>query len=139
MLPNLPSDQRQGITKSGPVLVIPSGLSGGQLAPTRMPMGQQSHQREQAQQGRGSAHDRPGGPEPKAPYGLALGFDAQVSTHLVQRDFQLPSENEPLHDLHGLDVQVRAQQGLGLEFAFGVPDQDRKSTRLNSSHHSISY
>ncbi len=96
--------------------MIPGGLAGRQFAPSGMLMRQQSQQREQSQQSRRRAHDRQIRP-------LALGLEAQMLANFMEGDFQLPSENEPFHDLHRLDVQVRAQQGLGLELALRVADQ----------------
>ncbi len=44
--------------------------------------------------------------------------------HLRKDYFELPTQDEPLDDLHRLDSQIGAQQRLGLELPFWVPDQD---------------
>lgn len=43
---------------------------------------------------------------------LALGLDAEMGTGLLERDLQLPTLDEPAHDLIRRAMEVGAQQGL---------------------------
>ena len=79
-LPNLSSDECQGIRKSRGVLRIPGRLADGQLLTFAGLMRQRGHQGKQAQQGGGGA--RNGGIRP-----LTLSFDAQMGADFVKSDF----------------------------------------------------
>jgi len=82
-LPQVVPNDSQRIRKSRQGLGIPSGLTNGQLASSCRAVSQQGHQREQAQQGRRSACNSPIRP-------LPLGLNAQVSSHFLKGDFELP-------------------------------------------------
>ena len=110
MLPQFLSHERQCIRKSWQGLAIPGILPDRDLAFLGMRIGQQSHQREQAQQGRCGASDGPIRP-------LALGLHAEMVSDFMKSDFQLPAHHEPFQDLFRFFVQVRAQQGLRFELA----------------------
>ena len=84
MLPYFLSYERQRIRKSRQGLAVPGGLPNRDLAVLGMRIGQQSHQREQTQQGRRGAKDGPIRP-------LALGLYAKMISDFVERDFQLPA------------------------------------------------
>ena len=117
MLPDLPSHQGQRIAEGWLGLVIPGRLPDGQLAALGVLMRDERHQREQRQQGGRGPQDRQVRP-------LALGLHAQMFADLTQGDFQPPSQDEPLDHLDRLDVQISREQGLGLELAFRIADQD---------------
>lgn len=117
MQPNVLSDNGQRIRKGGLGLDIPGGLTDRQLTPTHMLVSQDGYQGEEPQQSGCGAQDRQVRP-------LALRLDAEMGAHFVEGNFQLPSQHEPLHDLQGVDVQISAQQRLGLELALRVADQD---------------
>ena len=117
MLPYFLSHERQRIRKSRQGLAVPGGLPNRDLAVLGMRIGQQSHQREQTQQGRRGAKDGPIRP-------LALGLHAEMIPDFVEGDFQLPAHHEPFQDLLRFFVQVGTQQGLRFELAFWVTDQD---------------
>ena len=84
MLPYFLSHERQRIRKSWQWLAVPGGLSNLDLAFYSMRIGQQSYQREQAQQSWCGASDGPIRP-------LALGLYAKMISDFVERDFQLPA------------------------------------------------
>ena len=105
------------IGKSWQFLYIPGGLLDGQLILTGMYIGQQGHDREQAEQRRG--HTQDGEVRP-----LTLSLHAEVSADFVERDFHLPTLWKPFHDLLGGNGEIGAQQGLGLELLPWVADDD---------------
>ena len=47
-----------------------------------------------------------------------------MDMHFAEGDFQLPAPGEPGHDLAGAHRQVGTQQGLRLERAFRIANQD---------------
>ena len=98
-LPDLPADQRQRITEGWLRLVVPSCLPDRQFAPAGVLMRQQRDQREQPQQHGRCTQDRQIRP-------LALSLHAQMLPHLVISHFDLPTQHEPLHDLHRVSLQV---------------------------------
>ena len=55
---------------------------------------------------------------------LALGLHAQMRPHLLEGDLQLPAQHKPFQDLRRIRRRIGAEQGLGSEFALGVPNQD---------------
>ena len=117
MLPQFLSHERQRIRKGWQRLAVPGGLPDGDLALLGMGIRQQGDQREQAQQGGCGANNGPIRP-------LALGLHTEMIPDFMKSDFQLPAHHEPFQDLFGIGRQVGAQQGLGFELAFWVPDQD---------------
>ena len=84
MLPHFLTHERQCIRKSWQGLAVPGSLPNRDLVIPCMRVGQQSHQRKQAQQGRCGADDGPIRP-------LALGLYAKMISDFVERDFQLPA------------------------------------------------
>ena len=73
-------------------------------------------EREQAEQRRGGAHNRKVGP-------LALGFDAEMGAGFLEGDLELPARDEPLEDIDGSGVEIGAEEGLRLELAERIADQ----------------
>ena len=71
---------------------------------------------EEPQQDRSGACDGQVGP-------LALGLDAQVGSHLLKGNFQLPAQHKPLQYPGRVLRRVGAEQGLRGEGALGVSDQ----------------
>ena len=73
-------------------------------------------QREQAKQRRGGAQ-----------YGevgqLALSFDAEMGAGVLKGDLKLPAGDEPLEDIDGSGIEIGTEEGLGLEFAERIADQ----------------
>ena len=55
---------------------------------------------------------------------LALGLHAQMRSHFLEGDLQLPAQHKPFQNLRRFHGQVSAQQSLCGEFALGVPNQD---------------
>ena len=76
---------------------------------SRQRMGKQGDDREQPKQGRCGTSNGQVSP-------LPLGFDAQMSTDFLKRDFHLPTLYEPGHNLSGCQRPIRRQQGLGAKF-----------------------
>ena len=109
--------QSQRIRKGRQLLRIPGGLLDRQSLPSGMAVGQQSNDGKQCQQGRRDAQDRQVRP-------LSLGLHAQLSTHFMKSDFDLPASYKPLDDLLGRNGKISAKQSLGLEDLFGIPDND---------------
>ena len=86
------------------------------------PVGPESDQREQAEQGRGGAQDREIGP-------LPLGLDTEVAANLGQGDLDPPAPDEPAQNRCGFGIEVGAQEGSLLPSASRTSTQ-RISTRL---------
>jgi hypothetical protein len=82
-LPQLKANNRQGIRESRQQLVVPCGLSDGQLSLRNRPICQQSHEREQPQQARRGAGNGLVGP-------LALRLDAQRECIILYVMVSLP-------------------------------------------------
>src|SRR6266436_2518572 len=66
---------------------------------------------EQSEQSRSGAKDRLVGP-------LALGFDAEMSAHFLEGDFDLPETDEPREYVTRMSVEIGCQECLRIEFAF---------------------
>ena len=109
----LHGDQR--IRKGGSLLWIPGGLLDRQLILPRVHRGQQSNQREQAEQGGRDAHNRPVGP-------LALRLHAEMRSSFVESDFHLPTPGKPAHDWLGGNAEIGTQQRWRLEPLLGIAD-----------------
>ena len=92
-MPQVTADSGQGITEGSFLFGIPTGLSEWE----RVRVQYHCHQHDQAEntkQARGGALNglvRP----------LALGFEAQMSPHFFEGDFDVPTSNEPRDDLCG--------------------------------------
>lgn len=79
-------------------------------------MGEQRDQRKQRQQRQRGAQDCQDQP-------LAPGLDVEVRPRLIEGDFQLPAQQEPLHHLRCGSLRFCARQSLGLELSLGVGDE----------------
>src|SRR5260370_15271066 len=91
-------------------------------------MSKNGHERKEFQQGRSGAHNRQIGP-------LALGLDAQMSTHLMKSDFDRPAQNKPLDDVGSLCILIGAKQGHWLILSLWITNEDptdrhRRDSRL---------
>lgn len=117
MLPKVLSHNRQCIREGRQRLGIPGSLPHQQFTMPGMSVSQQRDQRKQSQQDRRSTGNRQIRP-------LALRFHTQVGAHFVESHFHPPAHHKPPHHLRRLDRQIRAQQGLSLETAFGISDQN---------------
>ena len=73
-------------------------------------------EREQAKQRRGGAQNGEVGP-------LALSFDAEMGAGVLEGDLKLPAGDEPLEDIDGSGVEIGTEEGLRLEFAERIADQ----------------
>ena len=98
------ANESKRIRKGGQGFAIPGGLSNGKRLLTQQLMSKNGHERKESQQGGSGAQDRQIRP-------LALGLDAQMSTHLMKGDFDRPAQDKPLHDLDSFRVLVGAKQG----------------------------
>ena len=104
--PNRAADGREGIGEGRAGFGIPGGDRRGAALSGRQSAGQQGDDGEQGQQARRGAGDRAVGP-------LTLRFDAEVSSHLLERGLDTPAADKPGDDLLGRAVEVGAQQSLG--------------------------
>ena len=84
------------------------------------PVGPESDQREQAEQGRGGAQDGEIRPLP---------LDTEVAANLGQGDLDPPAPDEPAQNFCGFGIKVGAQEGSLLPSASRTRTQ-RISTRL---------
>ena len=50
--------------------------------------------------------------------------------HLLEGDLQLPAQHKPFQYLRRIRRRIGAEQGLGSEFALGVPNQGQGYRRL---------
>jgi hypothetical protein len=73
-------------------------------------------EREQAEQRRGGAQNGEVGP-------LTLSFDAEMGAGVLEGDLKLPAGDEPLKDIDSSGVEIGTEEGLGLEFAERIADQ----------------
>ena len=71
---------------------------------------------EEAQQSRRGAGDGQVGP-------LALGLHAQMGARFLKGDLELPAQDKLLQDLGPVRRRVGAEEGLGIEGAFGISRQ----------------
>src|SRR4051794_8195630 len=105
-MPNLPPHGRQGIRKRRMRLAVPA-IGPNSPAGLTIELGcQQGHDREQSEQtwgGAGHGTIRP----------LPLGLYTQMRPYLLESDLDLPAQNEPADDLHGIPRGIGAQQSLG--------------------------
>ncbi|MDF2975195.1 MAG: hypothetical protein K0R61_5645 [Microvirga sp.] len=114
LAPELPPHGGKGVDEGRPRFAIPSiRTSGG--ADTKA-CRKQGHDPEQCQQAGRGAGDRPIGP-------LALGLDAEMVTHLAERDLHLPALDKPADDLQRLAGGIGAQQCLRVEAVQGIAQQ----------------
>src|SRR5438270_1330678 len=79
-------------------------------------MSKDGNARKESQQGRSGAQNSQIRP-------LALGLDAQMSTHLMKGDFDRPAQDKPLHDLDSFRVLVGAKQGHWLILALWIANE----------------
>ena len=56
----------------------------------------------------------------------------EINTAELQKAAAASNDNAP--ELMGADILIKTLQAEGVEFIWGYPGGDRKSTRLNSSH-----
>ena len=49
------------------------------------------------------------------------------SVNFLKRDFHLPAQHQPFHDLLGREAQIGAEQGLRLKPARNVADSTQRS------------
>ena len=110
------ANESKRIRKGGQGFGIPGGLSNGKRLSIQELMGKQGDKRKESQQGRSRAHNRQIRP-------LALGLDAQMSTHLMKGDFDRPAQDKPLHDLDSFRVLVGAKQGHWLILSFWIANE----------------
>ena len=54
---------------------------------------------------------------------LALSFDAEMGAGVLEGDLQLPAGDKPLKDIDGSGVEIGTEEGLRLEFADWIADQ----------------
>ena len=54
---------------------------------------------------------------------LALGFDAEMRAGFLEGDLELPARDEPLENIGGSGVEIGAEEGLWLQFAERIADQ----------------
>jgi hypothetical protein len=113
MHPEMAPDQCQSISEGRGRLGVPGGLADRGGGPGQRSVCLEGHQGEQAQQGRR-------GPQDGTLRPLALGLDAQMGAHFVERHFDLPATDEPGEDLLRISVEIGAQQRLGAESAARV-------------------
>jgi hypothetical protein len=117
MLPNTPTHKGDRIRESWRGFDIPGSLSDWKLAVHLRLVSQQCYPREQAHQNGccpGDGFIRP----------LTLGFYAQMSSHFLESDLDLPTANEPFQNLDRVSGLIGTQQRFRLEPSFGVTDQD---------------
>ena len=110
------SHQGDGVHEGGRRFVVPGRSALGHGVLFLQPVSGQGGPGEEPQQDGCGAGDGQIGP-------LALGFHAQVGSHLLESNFQLPAQDEPFQDLGRVRRWVGAQQGLGGEGALGISDQ----------------
>ena len=109
--------QGDGIHEGRRRLGVPSRCAMGRGSLLPQQMGRQGGPGEEPHQDRRGASDgliRP----------LALGLHAQMRPHLLEGDLQLPAQHKPFQYLRRIRRRIGAEQGLGSEFALGVPNQD---------------
>src|SRR5260370_11634878 len=90
--PEMLTNERKRIGKGRQGFAIPGGLTNGKRVFTQQLLRKNGHERKECQQGRSGAQNRQIRP-------LALGLDAQMSTHLMKGDFNCPAQDKPLDDL----------------------------------------
>src|SRR2546421_2678592 len=126
--PEMLTNESERIGKGRQGFAIPSRLSNRKRLAIQQVMSKDGHERKESQQGRSGAqngHIRP----------LALGLDAQMSTHFMKGDFDRPAQDKPLHDLGSLSILIGAKQGHWLILALWIAnedptDRDRRNRRL---------
>ena len=101
-LPQTPSHRRQGIAEGCLLLDIPSTLSHCQATIQIQVMGQQCHDRIQAQQTRRGPFNRQVRP-------LALGLKAQVGAAFLERGLDAPALDETRHHITCLVTRTRRE------------------------------
>ena len=109
--------QGKRIGKGGERFRIPGGSTDSALMMGQQVMSQEGNQGKQAQQdGRGTNDGlvRP----------LPLGFDAQMLAHMAKGGFHLPTLHKEGQDLLRRERHIGRQQGLGVELASHIADQD---------------
>src|SRR4051794_7414105 len=114
--PDLAPNRGESVSEGGPLLAVPGGRCNAQASVTAEAVGQQGHDREQAEQAGRGAGDGLVGP-------LPLGFDAEVVAGFSERDLYLPTLCEPAEDLQRLLRGVGTEQGLWVEAPAGVTQQ----------------
>ena len=73
-------------------------------------------ERVETKQRRGGAQNCAVGP-------LALSFDAEMCASVLEGDLKLPAGDEPLEEIDGSGVEIGREEGLRLEFAERITDQ----------------
>ncbi len=110
MGPDFAANCGDGIAEGGDCFRVPSGRSGFELSRFGEIVGPERNERKQAEQRRSGSKDclvRP----------LALGFDAEVSTRFLERDFDLPAADEPGEDVLRTGIEIGCEEGLRLELS----------------------
>src|SRR2546426_10285269 len=105
------------IGKGGQGFAIPGRLSNRKRLAIQQLMSKNGDERKECQQGRSGAHNRQIRP-------LALGLDAQMSTHLMKSDFDRPAQNKPLDDVGRLCILIGAKQGQWLRLSLWSANED---------------
>src|SRR6266704_4316156 len=92
MVPYFAAHGRDGVAEGEDCFWIPSGGSRFELSRFGEVVCPERDDGEQSEQNRSGAKDRLVGP-------LALGFDAEMSAHFLEGDFDLPTTDEPSEDV----------------------------------------
>jgi len=93
------TNERERIGKGRQGFAIPGSLTNRKGLLTQQLLRKNGHKRKESQQGRSRARNRQIRP-------LALGLDAQMSTHLMKGDFNRPTQDKPLHNLDRLCMLI---------------------------------
>ena len=88
-------------------------LSRGNAILSECLAGPQRDKREQPEQGRGCAADRPIRP-------LPLGLDAEMSAHLGKGHLDGPAPNEPADNVEWIGLEIGTEKALRLELAIAI-------------------
>ena len=96
--------------------MVPSGSGGNERSVGCEVVCPEGDDGEEAERRRGGAKDCEIGP-------LALGFDAEMGAGFLEGDLELPARDEPLEDIDGSGVEIGTEEGLWLELAERIADQ----------------